>query len=165
MTTFKIHAEMSIEKLAQVVSDYIAKYWKEVLAENAEELNKLFPEYEDATYGMYLDKLLPPIWIELETNGYHSAEETKKDDFVIAGCLNFRNSMEKATWGTPNHEIRVFWIVIKNQHQDEIGTLLFELSHSHVQFELPAPPKFIAFKGTNRKDITTKIVQLKENSQ
>lgn len=160
MTTVNIKSEMSIEELGQAVSDYIKDHWKEVLAENAEELENLFPEYKDATYGMYLDKLIPPIWKELEKNGFQSVEETKEDDFVIAGCLHFRNSMEKAKWGTPDHEKRVFWIVIENQHKNKIGTFLFELSHSHIQFNLPAPPRFIAFEGIERKEIITKILQL-----
>lgn len=163
MSTLNIKPEMSIEELGRVVSSYIKDHWEEVLAENVEELKKLFPEYEDATYGMYLDKLIPPIWGQLEKNGFQSAEETKEDDFVIASCLHFRNSIEKAEWGTPDHEMRVFWIVIENQQKNLIGTFLFELSHSHVQFNLPAPPRLITFEGTERKEITAQVLQLKEN--
>lgn len=112
---------------------------------------------------MYLDKLLPPIWTELENNGFQSAEETKEDDFIIAGCLHFRNSLEKAKWGTPDHEIRIFWIVIENMQNDQIGTLLFELSHSHMKFDIPAPPTFFTFKGVERSKITTRISELKSS--
>lgn len=163
MQTIEIKPEMSIEEVGQVVSTYLEDRWEQILLDNLEELKRLFPEYEDATYGMYLDKLIPPIWAELEKNGFQSAEQAKEDDFVIAGCLNFRNSIEKAKWGNPHHEMRVFWIVIENQYREQIGTFLFELSHSHVQFDLPAPPKLIPFKGTERRDITEKISQLKEN--
>jgi hypothetical protein len=163
MTTIKISAEMSIEELGEAVSDYIESNWKEVLTENIDELKKLFPEYEDATYGMYLDKLIPTIWKELEKSGFQSAEEIKEGDFIIAGCLNFRNSIEKASWGTPDHEIRVFWIVIENHHKEQIGTFVIEFSHSHVQFELPAPPKLITFEDTDKKAIASNILQLKEN--
>ncbi|MED4129603.1 DUF6022 family protein [Shouchella miscanthi] len=113
---------------------------------------------------MYLDKLLPPAWKELEREGFQSAEKAREDDFIIAGCLNFRNSIEKAKWGSPAHEMRVFWIVIENQQQQKIGTFLFELSHSHVQFNIPAPPKLTIFHGINKMEIIKEILSLKENS-
>lgn len=113
---------------------------------------------------MYLDKLIPQVWNELDKNGFHSAEEVKENDFVIAGCLNFRNSIEKAKWGTPDNEMRVFWIVIQNKQKNKIGTIIFEISHSHVQFDLPAPPTITAFAGIERKEITAKIHQLKERT-
>lgn len=164
MTTANIKPEMSIEDLGQELSGYINAHWESVLEENGDELKALFPEYEDATYGMYLDKLIPPIWQEMEKNGFQSAEDAIENDFVIGGCLNFSNSVEKAKWGTPDHEIRVFWIVIQNQQKIKIGTLLFEFSHSHVQFDLPVPPKITAFPGVERREITAKILQLKEST-
>ncbi|HWO96146.1 MAG TPA: DUF6022 family protein [Bacillus sp. (in: firmicutes)] len=163
MTTFNITPDMSIEQLGEIVSDYLQNRWKKVLDENIEELERIFPEYEDATYGMYVDKLLPPMWTEIEKHGFRSAAETREDDFVIAGCLHFRNSMEKAKWGTPDHEVRIFWIVIENRHNEQIGTFLFELPHSHTQFRLPAPPALTVLEETERKEITSKILQLKEN--
>ncbi len=164
MQELNIHSEMTIDELGQAVSGYIENRWKEVLSENMEELKTLFPEYEDATYGMYLDKLLPPAWKELEREGFRSAEKAREDDFIIAECLNFRNSIEKAKWGSPEHERRVFWIVIENGQQQKVGTFIFELSHSHVQFDIPAPPKLTVFKGIEKKEITKEILRLKENA-
>ncbi|WP_096435868.1 DUF6022 family protein [Alteribacter populi] len=164
MTKLNVKPDLLIEELGEVLTAYIKDHWERVLEENKEELLKLYPEYEDATYGIYLDKLLPPVWGVLEKNGFQSAEETKEDDFIIGGCLNFRNSIEKAHWGTPSHEIRVFWIVIENQHREQIGTLIFELPHSHVEFDLPAPPKVTVFEGTERREITQKIRELKGRS-
>jgi Family of unknown function (DUF6022) len=162
MTKEFFNQSMTIFEIGEVLSNYVNKQWKKILDENLEELKELFPEFEDATYGMYLDKLLPPIWKELEKSGFQSAEETREDDFVIAGCLNFRNSIEKAKWGSPNREIRVFWIVIKNEHENQIGTLLFELSHSHVQFEVPVKPRFIPFGSSDKVEIKSKILQINE---
>ncbi|WP_410985414.1 DUF6022 family protein [Bacillus cereus] len=164
MSKLNIQPEMSIEELGQKVSGYLKDHWEEVLANTIGELQKLFPEYEDATYGMYLDNLLPPAWKELEKAGFQSAEKTKEDDFIIAGCLNFRNSIEKAKWGTPDHQKRIFWIVIENQNKQLIGTFLFELSHSHVNFNLPSAPKLMTFTSTERNEITQKILSLNENS-
>lgn len=155
----KLNAEMTIDQLAAVLSDYVESSWEDVLQANHQELTSLFPELEDATYGMYLDRLIPPAWQELESCGFQSTEPVRADDFVIAGCLNFRNSLEKAEWGTPGHEIRVFWIVLNNTHNQEIGTLVLEFSHSHLQFDVPEPPKIIAFTEKDRKEIVSKILQ------
>lgn len=163
MTTVNIQPEMTIDELGEMLSTYINEYWIEVLNRNIKELEQLFPKYEDATYGMYLDKLIPPIWKRLKEKGFRSIEKTKEDDFVIGECLHFRNSMEKAKWGTPHHEKRVFWIVIENQHKEKIGTLLFELSHSHIEFNLPAPPRFLPLEESKREEIIKKIIQLEEN--
>lgn len=163
MTTVNIHPQMTIYELGEVLSTYIKGHWKDLLNKNIKELEQLFPEYEDATYGMYLDKLLPPIWKLIKENGFRSTEKTKEDDFVIGECLHFRNSMEKAKWGTPHHEKRVFWIVIENQHKDKIGTLLFELSHSHIEFNLPAQPRFLPLEEIKREEIIKKIIQLEVN--
>ncbi|KKI93574.1 hypothetical protein WQ54_02895 [Bacillus sp. SA1-12] len=164
MTKLNIRPEMSIEELGQIVSEYLKEHWEKILTENMEEYQKLFPEYEDATYGMYLDKLLPPVWKELEEAGFKSAETIREDDFIIAGCLNFRNSLEKAKWGTPDHERRVFWIVIENQNKQLIGTFLFELSHSHVNFNLPSAPRLITIQNTERNEISKKIQSLYEEN-
>lgn len=163
MSTVNIQPEMTIDELGEMLSTYIKEYWIEVLNRNIKELEQLFPKYEDATYGMYLDKLIPPIWKRLKENGFRSIEKTKEDDFVIGECLHFRNSMEKAKWGTSRHEKRVFWFVIENQHKEKIGTLLFELSHSHLEFNLPAPPRFLPLEEIKREEIIEKIIQLEEN--
>lgn len=157
MTNGFFNQSMTIFEVAEVLSNYVNKQWENILDKNREELEALFPEFEDATYGMYLDKLLPPIWKDLEGCGFQTGEVIREDDFVIAGCLNFRNSIEKAKWGSPHHEKRVFWIVIKNKQEKEIGTLLFELSHSHVQFDIPAKPRFIAIESSVTDEIKSKI--------
>ncbi len=163
MSKVNIRPNMTIDELGEVLFTYTKDNWQEVLNRNISELEQLFPEYEDATYGMYLDKLIPPIWKLIEDNGFRSTEDTKEDDFVIAGCLHFRNSIEKAKWGKPHHEKRVFWIVVENQHKAIIGTLLFELSHSHLEFNLPAQPKFLSLNEIKREEIINTIIQLEEN--
>ncbi|WP_246861000.1 DUF6022 family protein [Bacillus sp. REN3] len=163
MEKVNIQPNMKINELGEVLFTYIKEHWKEVLNKNIKELKQLFPEYEDATYGMYLDKLIPPIWKLIKENGFRSIEITKEDDFVIGECLHFRNSIEKANWGKPHHEKRVFWIVIENQNKDKIGTLLFELSHSHIEFNLPAAPRFLSLEEIKREEIIKKIIQLEEN--
>lgn len=153
---------MTIHALGKVASNYLHENWKPVLDENKEELLRLFPEYEDATYGMYLDKLIPPLWKKFKQSGFKTAEVKKEGDFVIADCLHFSNSLEKAKWGKPEHETRVFWIVVENARSEKIGTLLFELSHSHLEFDLPAAPHFFVYEGMERRAIVERIRQLKE---
>lgn len=160
MNFTSLHSKMTIKELDQLFTHFLNERWEEVLKENEEELTRLFPEYEDATYGMYLDKLLPPLWKEMRKHGFQTAAQTEENDFVIAGCLHFRNSMEKASWGKPEHERRVFWIVIENEDNRMIGTLLFHLSHSHLQFHLPSAPAIQSIEGTDRPVIIEQIQKL-----
>ncbi|WP_282173400.1 DUF6022 family protein [Cytobacillus firmus] len=162
MANIYIKPQMTIYELGEILFNYIKERWEDVLNRNIRELEQLFPEYEDATYGLYLDKLIPPVWKVINENGYRSAEKTKQADFIIGECLNFRNSLEKAKWGTPHHEKRVFWIVIENQYKDVIGTLLFELSHSHIKFNLPSPPRILPLEEIKQEEIINKILLLQE---
>lgn len=162
MENVNIKPQMTIYELGEVFFTYMKEHWEDVLNSNNRELEQLFPEYEDATYGMYLDKLIPPIWKVIKEKGYRPAEKTKQDDFIIGECLNFRNSLEKVKWGTPDYEKRVFWIVIENQYKDMIGTLLFELSHSHIKFNLPSPPRILPLEEIKREEIINKIILLQE---
>ncbi|MED4752803.1 DUF6022 family protein [Brevibacillus choshinensis] len=162
MSMLELNPEMAIEQLGVALAEYIERSWSDVLTASRDELAGLFPELEDATYGMYLDKLIPSAWQELERCGFQPAEPSKEDDFVIAGCLQFRNSIEKAEWGTPGHEIRIFWIVLKNHNEKQIGTLVMEFAHSHIQFDIPEQPRIIAFAETERNEIVSRILQRQE---
>ncbi|MFD1412279.1 DUF6022 family protein [Oceanobacillus jeddahense] len=155
-----LNQDMTIQMLTAELAYYVEENWKTVLEENQDELFRLFPEYEDATYGMYLDKLLPPAWKQVEENGFRSNAELKEDDFVIAGFLKFRNSIEKVKWGGSSHEYRVFWITIINSNHEEIGTLLFELPHSHKNFHIPDSPKFTYTHKIDKREIRQEIIAL-----
>ncbi len=135
-----------------------------ILKENEKAYLDAYPELEDATYGLYANHLLTPIWKELEKAGYRSFGEVKEDDYLIAECLNFRNSIEKEKWGSGDGDqcSRIFWIVIENEQQKQIGTLLYEMFHSHLQFKVPDAPKITALKDVERKQITTTILRMKE---
>ncbi|MDD9269013.1 DUF6022 family protein [Paenibacillus sp. GCM10023248] len=154
----EVNPDMSIGQLAAVLSDYIEHSWRNVFQANVQELAALFPELEDSTYGMYLERLIPQAWQQLERCGFHHAEPPGAEDFVIAGCLNFRDSMEKAEWGSPGHEMRIFWIVLNNRHNRPIGTLVLSFAHSHLEFNVPEQPKFEAFAETERRAIVSAIL-------
>lgn len=48
---------MSIKEIGEQLQGYIAANWKQTLDDHREALLKVFPELEDATYGVYLDHL------------------------------------------------------------------------------------------------------------
>lgn len=159
MPIITVNPEMSIGQVAAALSEYVALNWEKVLQTNYQELASLFPELEDSTYGLYLDRLIPHAWQELERCGFQTAEPAGEGDFVIAGCLNFRNSIEKAEWGSAGQEIRIFWIVLNNSHNQTIGTLVLEFAHSHLQFDVPELPKFSAFAETECREIKSQILE------
>ncbi|WP_062049176.1 DUF6022 family protein [Bacillus sp. JCM 19034] len=152
-----IEQNMDITELEKALNAYVESNWKKILEDNREEFEALFPEYEEGTYGIYAEKLLVPAWRQVEKAGFRSTAEIKEDDYVIADFLLFRHSLEKEKWGTPSNEKRVFWITIKNSQEEEIGTLLMEMSHSHAGFSIPSPPKFLALQTTNGREIRSQI--------
>jgi len=158
-SSFTFQSNMSAQQIGEVLETYVATHWKKVLEENYEELTKAFPELEDATYGLYLDKLMPPVFEELENAGYTTLGEVKESDFIIGKSLNFSNSMEK--WGTEDNRSRVFWMVLKDTQKNQIGTILFDFFHSHIEFEIPSAPQISVIEETTREQIMEAIKQMK----
>ena len=153
---------MSIEPISAECTRFIAQTWRPLYDEMHKELTQAFAEIEDAAYGLYLDRLLPPLFDRLEEAGYQLMGEVREEDFIIGGRLNFRDSLEKAAWGTPDNESRLFWNIVRDKSGEPIGTLAMELAHSHLDFDIPAPPRFHAIAQTERKGILAEIRRIKE---
>ena len=76
---------MSIKEIGEQLQGYIAANWKQTLDDHREALLKVFPELEDATYGVYLDHLLPPVFESLEQSGFTTIQNAGKGDFYRKG--------------------------------------------------------------------------------
>jgi hypothetical protein len=151
---------MSIDEIGALCKKYIAAEWRKLYESMHAELTASFPEIDDATYGLYLDKLMPPIFEALEKSGFITFGEITDNDFIIGSCLIFRNSIEK--WGTEDERSRVFWNVVKNAKKNPIGTLLTDIRHSHHKFDIPLAPQIYVLKETNKEKIIAGIKQMKE---
>lgn len=151
---------MTIKEIGEQMQSYVTAHWKKTLDDHQEAFLKAFPEMEDATYGLYLDKLLPPVFESLEQSGFITIQDPRKGDFFIGKGLNFRHSMEK--WGAENCRSRVFWAVIGDQQQKPIGTLLFDFFHSHAGFDVPLAPQIYTLEETARDRIVAAVKQIKE---
>ncbi|MFN2744302.1 MULTISPECIES: DUF6022 family protein [Bacillus] len=160
METIRFRQDMSMKEIGEQVQSYVDAHWKQTLEDHRDEFLKAFPELEDATYGLYLDKLLPPVFASLEQSGFTMIQTAKKGDFFIGKGLNFRQSMEK--WGAENCRSRVFWTVIGDQQQHPVGTLLFDFYHSHAGFDVPLAPKIDTLEETAREPIVAAIKQIKQ---
>ncbi|MFC8149901.1 DUF6022 family protein [Bacillus paralicheniformis] len=168
MYKVRFRPDMSIKEIGEQVQSYVAANWKQTLDDHREALLKVFPELEDATYGVYLDHLLPPVFESLEQSGFTTIQDAGKGDFFIGKGdffigkgLNFRQSMEK--WGADDCRSRVFWAVISDQQQQPAGTLLFDFFHSHAGFDVPLPPQIYILEETERARIVAYVKQIKEN--
>ncbi|MBH5320197.1 hypothetical protein I6N90_20535 [Paenibacillus sp. GSMTC-2017] len=155
-------SDMTIEAIGEKGNSYVDRVWSALYEKMHEELTTAFAEIEDAAYGLYLDQLMPPLFEELEKNGFKALGEVEEGDFIIGKCLNFRNSLEK--WGTEDNRSRIFWNVIKNSQNQPIGTLLTELPHSHYKFDIPVAPQIHIIQEFEKQKIVLKIREIKEKS-
>lgn len=152
--------DMTIEELVQVGNQYIESAWKPLYDSLHDQLMVAFREIEDAAYGLYLDQLIPVIFDSLEEAGFEVMEPLEDHDFVIGKCLLFRNSLEK--WGTEDNRSRLFWNVVRSKEsQQPIGTLLTEISHSHLKFEIPTAPVLFSLREIEREQIVQGIRLIK----
>lgn len=150
---------MSIADISNEGNRYIDSIWYSLYQSMFEELTNAFREIEDAAYGMFLDRLMPPIFECLEEAGFVTMEPVKEDDFIIGQCLLFRNSLEK--WGAENNRSRIFWNVIRRTDGHTVGTLLTEIPHSHLKFEIPSAPVLYSLRESERGQIVQGIRQIK----
>ena len=153
---------MSIEAIGHESNRYLAAVWKPLDVAMHAQLTEAFRDIEDGAYGLYLDQLLPPVFDQLEAAGYQVQGVVGKDDFIIGKRLNFSDSLEKAKWGTEEHQSRLFWNIVRNARDEPIGALITELAHSHVTFDIPAPPRCHILPQTDRKSIIAGIGRIKE---
>lgn len=153
--------DMTIEDIGVAGNQYIELVWKSVYDSMHDQLTIAFREIEDAAYGLYLDQLMPTLFDSLEESGFEAVEPLKEDDFVIGKCLLFRNSLEK--WGTEEKRSRIFWNVIRRKNsQQPIGTLLTEIPHSHLKFDIPVAPVLYSLREWEREQIAQGIRRIKE---
>lgn len=152
--------DMGIEEIGEAANRYIGSAWKALYESMHEELTAAFAEIEDAAYGVYLDRLMPCLFDQLELAGFSVAEKLEADDFVIGKRLIFRNSLEK--WGAEDNRSRIFWNVIRGRQGDPIGTILTEIPHSHLKFDIPSAPVIYPLRDTQREQIVQGIRRIKE---
>ncbi|EHB66682.1 MULTISPECIES: DUF6022 family protein [Paenibacillus] len=156
-----LRSDMTIEEICVAGNQYIESEWKTLYDAMLDELTTAFREIEDAAYGRYLDQLMPALFDSLEDAGFIAAEPLKEHDFVIGKCLIFRNSLEK--WGTEDKRSRIFWNVIRRKDgQQPIGTLLTEIPHSHLKFDIPRAPVLYSLREHEREQIAKGIRRIME---
>jgi hypothetical protein len=155
-----MQSNMTIEEISTEGNRYIESVWQSLYTSMHEQLTAAFPEIEDAVYGLFLDQLMPTLFDVLEESGFVIRETLKENDFVIGKRLIFRNSLEK--WGTEENRSRIFWNIIRDKEDNSIGTLLTEIPHSHLKFDIPSAPRLYALRETTKEQIVQGIRQIKE---
>jgi|GEM_PF-597832 len=155
-----IHPDMTIKEICEEANRYIESEWKPLYESMHKDLTAAFAEIEDAAYGLYLEQLMPAIFEQLEHAGFSAKEELGENDFVIAGRLVFRNSLEK--WGTEDNRSRIFWNVIRDRQGNPVGTLLTEIPHSHLKFDIPSAPVVYSLQEILKEQIVQGIRIIKE---
>ncbi|GGF91061.1 hypothetical protein GCM10010912_40140 [Paenibacillus albidus] len=152
--------DMTIEEIAQIGNRYIGSAWKPLYDSMHDQLTVAFREIEDAAYGLYLDQFMPALFDGLEDAGFEVTEPLEDHDFVIGKCLLFRNSLEK--WGTVENRSRIFWNVVRSKKsQQPVGTLLTEIPHSHLKFEIPTAPVIYSLRESEREKIVQGVRRIK----
>lgn len=157
----KFSTDMTIQQIGEAANRYIESQWKPLYEAMHKDLTAAFAEIEDAAYGLYLDGLMPAIFEQLESAGYSAMEKLEENDFVIAKCLIFRNSLEK--WGTEANRSRIFWNAIRDRQGNPVGTLLTEIPHSHLKFDIPSAPVVYSLPEVLKEKIVQGIREIKNS--
>ena len=159
----KFRQDMTIKEIGEEANRYIESKWKSLYESMHADLTAAFAEIEDAAYGLYLDQLMPTVFEQLESAGFSAMVKLEENDFVIAKRLVFRNSLEK--WGTEDHRSRIFWNVIRDRQDDPVGTLLTEIPHSHLKFDIPSAPMVFVLPEFLKEKIVQGVRGIKESQR
>ncbi|MBH8584184.1 MULTISPECIES: DUF6022 family protein [Thermoactinomyces] len=141
---FKPDQAITIQGIAKYFNHVIQEQWEVILKEYREEWNRKFYEIGEQVYGLYLGKVLNPVFRELSEAGF-----VTKPGFILP------NSIEH--WGPPEERERCMWCVVKDQNGTPLGTLVLRVFHSHVRFNVPHAPDVFSLEETEREAIQNAI--------
>lgn len=144
--TFFENREITIQDLAKYFQQHFQAHWKSVLQEHRDELLDTFEKIGEPAYGLYMSKLLTPLYNELTQAGL-----IWKPGFILP------QSMEH--WGPPEERERCMWCVVIKGDGTPIGTLVLRIFHSHAKFDIPAAPDIFALEETEQEAIIASISQ------
>ncbi|RMB00458.1 hypothetical protein ATH33_2017 [Thermoactinomyces vulgaris] len=141
---FKPYQAITIQGIAKYFNHVIQEQWEVILKEYREEWNRKFYEIGEQVYGLYLGKVLNPVFRELWEAGF-----VTKPGFILP------NSIEH--WGPPEERERCMWCVVKDQNGTPLGSLVLRVFHSHVRFNVPHAPDVFSLEETEREAIQNAI--------
>lgn len=123
-----------------------------ILQESKVELDEAFEKIGEPSYGLFMQKVLSPIYGQLSEAGL-----SLKPGFIVP------NSLEH--WGPPEEWERCRWCVVRQSDGTPIGTLVLRVFHSHVKFDIPMAPAtfFLEETGTDAiiAAIANSVIRLK----
>ncbi|MDD9268012.1 DUF6022 family protein [Paenibacillus sp. GCM10023248] len=136
--------EPAIGTIVKYANYVLNETWQNVLRTEQAELTRMFIEYGDRAYGVYIQHFMSPFFEQLSQNDLHTRHG-----------FNLADSIEN--WGPPEERERCAWYVIKKADGTPIGTLVLQIYHSHVNFNVPHAPRAFALEVTEREDILEAI--------
>ncbi|WP_248928778.1 DUF6022 family protein [Paenibacillus hamazuiensis] len=133
-----------IQAVAKYANHCVSETWEDVLNEQREELLRMFEQYGDRAYGVYIQKFTAPLFDELIEAG-----------FQVRPGFHLSDSVEN--WGPPEERERCAWYAVKRPDGTSLGTLVLQVFHSHTQFHIPEPPRVFGIEETEREAVLDKI--------
>ncbi|WP_019392393.1 DUF6022 family protein [Priestia filamentosa] len=143
---FSSNKEITIRNLARYMNQFVQQQWDLILKENHDELIDHFRTIGEPAYGVYLNKLLKPIFKQLTDAGLNV-----KPGFIMP------NSIEH--WGPPEERERCIWCVVRKKDETPLGTLVLRMFHSHTKFDVPRAPNFFSLEEVKKEAIIKAISQ------
>lgn len=138
--------EVTIHTLASYLREFIQERWEPVLQENLPELLQLFEKAGEPTYGVYGQKLLGPVF-----------EQIQKAGFSLQGGRGTPPTQSVEYWGPPEERERCAWYLVKQADGNALGTLVYRFFHDHTRFRVPRAPAIVALQETEESAILSRL--------
>ncbi|WP_217560561.1 DUF6022 family protein [Paenibacillus sp. GbtcB18] len=85
---------------------------------------------------------------------------TKSAMLQLFKAADYSGGLEK--WGTEDNKSRIFWNVIRDRQDNPAGTLLTEIPHSHLKFDIPSAPVVYVLPEFLKEKIVQGVRGIKE---
>jgi len=142
ITLDTVRTNKAIRTIAAYVQQYTDEHYQEQWQQEYEELLAAWKKSGERSYTLHLHKFFTPLQKELEQIGLKFAQGLHGDLF---------QSIEN--WGPLEFRERCYWIVVSEEQEKALGTLILRFFHSHLELNTPHPPSFIALETTDISEI------------
>lgn len=141
--------QSTVQTLADYALGHVHEQWQQVLAENHEELRRLYEAAGEAAYREFARKLFQPVQEQFEEAGFYSEPR-------FPGTLSASKE-----WGPVEERQRWLWSTVRRGlRAPPLGVLAVGLFHDHTRFRIPRSPSVFAIRETDADAILGAIVRI-----
>ena len=116
----------TVETVAAYVQQYLNEHGPAVWRDHLPEIEQKYQQSGNQAYGLYSQTLHRPL-----------EEFLLQAGLICDPRLPGTFPLSREQWGPQEARERRFWCVLRNEHEEELGTLVTRFIHDETQLRMP----------------------------